>query len=145
MKYIIILLLVASSFATSAFAAGKEEVPAAALESFQKSFNNAKEATWTAGEGFLKVEFSFNQQYVAAYYTPEGALLAMTKNILSTQLPLMLESNLKNNYSCYWITELMEVSNEDGVTYYATLQNANSRIVLKSSFNSWSQQKKIKL
>ena len=44
----------------------------------------------------------------------------------------MLQGEVKNKYSDYWISELIEVSNNDGTAYYATVENADTRLVLKA-------------
>ena len=68
----------------------------------------------------------------------------MTRNISSLELPISLQANLKNNYSKYWISDLFEVSNQEGTSYYITMENADSKIVLKSSGNGrWNTYKKM--
>jgi hypothetical protein len=44
-----------------------------------------------------------------------------------------LQTGLKKDYSNYWISDLFEVSNSDGTGYYITLENADSKVVLKST------------
>jgi hypothetical protein len=144
MKQLLILLLLLSSFTAKTFAAGKEGVPTATLEAFQKTFESAKEASWSWSKDFYKVDFQLNCQYLSAYYNEEGNLLATTRNILSTQLPLMAEASLRANFCDYWISDLMEVSNEAGVSYYATLENADTKLIVRSFDNSWTVWKKIK-
>ncbi|MGZ8517547.1 MAG: hypothetical protein ACXWWD_09360 [Chitinophagaceae bacterium] len=67
----------------------------------------------------------------------------MTRNISSLELPISLQTNLKNNYSKYWISDLFEISNNEGTSYYITLENADSKIVLKSDSNKWNTFKKM--
>src|SRR5215207_2200590 len=131
-RFILSLVLVASIGATS-FAADDTMVSTNVRQSFQKSFSNAKEVNWSLTSEIYKADFVYNSQYLAAYYDAEGTLLGVTKNILSTQLPLLLESSLKENYSGYWISDVIEFSNEDGTTYYVTLENGDGKLVLKSS------------
>jgi hypothetical protein len=40
---------------------------------------------------------------------------------------------LKREYDEYWISDLFEVSGNEGTAYYITLENANTKLVLKSS------------
>jgi hypothetical protein len=144
MKPILILLIILSSFNQRSFACGENDIPCAAMESFNRAFAGADEATWTNGNGFAKVVFTIKGQYITAFYTNEGELIALTRNLLSNQLPLLLQSSLKNNYSCYWITDLFEWSSDDEICYYVTLENAEGKIILKSSNNNWTFLKKIK-
>jgi hypothetical protein len=59
--------------------------------------------------------------------------MAVTRYISSIQLPLNLQSNLKKSYSNYWISDLFEIASNDGTAYYVTLENADTKIVLKST------------
>ena len=137
MKPLLIIFTVLAAFFTQpSFATEKEIVPSV-LKSFQSSFSAAKDVEWTIGENMYKVRFELNGQVVNAYYTNNGNMLAVTRNITSHQLPLTLQANLKKEYAAFWITELFEINNEEGTSYYVTLETAENKVVLQSSFNSW--------
>jgi hypothetical protein len=51
-------------------------------------------------------------------------------------LPIGLLTNLKNDYSQYWVTDLFEVNNKEGVHYYITLEDAETVLKLSSSNGS---------
>jgi hypothetical protein len=71
-------------------------------------------------------------------------LLAVTRNIVSEQLPLKLLMELKKNYSGYWISDLFEVVNGTDDDYYVTLENADEQIILKAKASkSWKLYKKV--
>lgn len=143
MKQLFIALLLVI-LGTSSFASGEEPVPAPALQSFKNTFRSAQEVNWTGSKQYYKVDFLFNSQYISGYYTGSGYLLALTKNILSTQLPVILANKLKEKYSQYWISDVVEASNEDKVTYYVTLENADGTILLQSNNTYWSVLRKIR-
>ncbi len=133
MKKIIITLAIAiSSF--SAFAS--EPVSPIVLNSFNKEFAGVQNVEWTSTDSYVKATFVYNGQNVAAFYHPSGEIIAVTRNITSLQLPLSLQTNLKDHYEGFWITDLFELSNNDGTSYYITLENADSKLVLKSEDNA---------
>jgi len=144
MKQMILTLAVALS---SVFAFAGEEnanVKSEVLNAFNNEFATAKEVKWTTTEAYYKADFVFNNQYIAAYYTMTGELMGITKNISSLDLPVSLQAKLKKDYSKYWISELFELSNNDGTTYYVTLENADKKIILKSTgSNNWNIFKKV--
>ena len=143
MKRLVLTLTIVLSLISFNSFANPGEVTPAALQSFNSSFKNATEVNWTVSDSYFKAYFSLNGQYVTAYYGEEGKMLGLTSNISSLQLPITLQSSLKNNYEGYWITDLFEMANEDGTSYYVTLENADSKLVLKSVSNiSWSNFKK---
>jgi hypothetical protein len=131
MKKMIMTLAVALS--TLCSFAMEVEVSSKVLDAFKTEFAGAKEVSWTAGENFYKASFIYNDQYVFAFFSTEGEMLGMTRYISSVDLPMSLQTGLKRNYNNYWISDLFEVSNNDGTGYYLTVENADSKIVLKSN------------
>ena len=137
-----IAFITASSFASDH---NDKDVAPAALKSFQTNFKTATEVYWSVSENVYKANFSLNGQQASAYYDATGFLIALTRNISSTQLPITLQASLKNNYDCYWISDLVEMANEDGTSYYITLETADTRLVLKSNGTAnWSTYKKVR-
>jgi hypothetical protein len=143
MKQLFFSILLFFTFGVNTFAADTAVSPNV-LQSFQNKFSSAKEITWTAGKEIYKAEFVYRSQYISAYYDADGNMLALTKNILSTQLPVFLGNGLRERYQGYWIADVIEFSTEEGTSYYATLENAHEKVILKSSQNSWMVSKKIK-
>lgn len=145
MKKIIITLAMIVTMGTMSTFAGEENVNPQVLDAFKNEFSSAKEVKWTAESNYYRAAFTFNGLHVFAFYNPEGELLGLTRYISSLELPLKLQSDLKKNYSDYWITDLFEVAINDSTNYYITLENADSKIVLKTTGgNTWKTHKKIR-
>ena len=142
MKKIIMILAILSS-SIGVFATG-DSIDTKVLEAFNNDFSSAREVEWTVGSNYYKATFTFNEQHVFAYYNAEGQLLGLTRYISPASLPISLQSNLKKNYSDYWVSDLFEVAKDDGTTYYLTLENADTKLVLKASGNNWSPYQKIR-
>jgi hypothetical protein len=143
MKRLTITLALAFSLISFSSFANDITVTPAALQSFKTSFKDAKEVNWTVSENLYKANFQMNGQYVTAFYNAEGDMIAMTRNISSLQLPLSLQTSLKNGYENFWISDLFEMADENGTSYYITVENGDNRIVLKSTSGSdWSTYKK---
>ncbi len=60
----------------------------------------------------------------------------MTRNISSSQLPILLQTTLKKEFTGHWISDLFEIANDEGTSYYVTLENAGIKLVLKSTNNT---------
>ena len=139
------LAIALAGLTLTATAAGEEKIDARVLDAFQKEFATAREISWTSGRNYYQASFYYNEQYVSAYYNNEGELIGLTRNISPVDLPLALQSDLKKNHSDYWISNLFEVSNENGTAYYITLEDAENSVVMKSANGkSWENYKKIK-
>ncbi|HLG39217.1 MAG TPA: hypothetical protein VI461_06090 [Chitinophagaceae bacterium] len=144
MKKMIVTLAIALSTLSSF--AGEVKVSSKVLDAFQTEFATASDITWSEGSNFYKASFIFNGQHVSAFYSTEGELMGTSRYISSLDLPIGLQASLKKGYSNYWIADLFEVSNSEGTSYYITLENADSKVVLKSANgdNNWKvYQKKI--
>jgi len=129
------MMLVAMVFTLSTMYAftGEEAVSKQAVNNFKTEFKGATEANWTTGKNFYKVTFTLSDQKLYAYYNMEGDFIAVSRYISSIQLPLTLQTGLKNDYSKYWISDLFEMADKQGTTYYVTLENADAKIVLQST------------
>ena len=122
-----------------------EKVSPKVLASFKSEFSSAKNVEWETGSNYFRATFSMNEQRVFAYYTVDGELMSVARYISSIHLPINLFSNLKNDYSKYWISDLFEVSNSEGLHYYVTLETADTKLMLRSSNGgSWSTYSKSK-
>ena len=124
-----------------------EKVSQKVLTSFKTEFTNAQNVEWETGNNYFRASFTMNEQRIFAYYNVNGELLSIARYISSIQLPVNLFTDIKNNYSKYWISDLLEVSNSEGLHYYVTLETADSKLVMHSSnggsWSTYSKNKKI--
>jgi len=138
MKKMLLALAMVVTLGTSAFAT-EENVSENVLNAFKNEFAGAKDVNWTTAASYYKAEFSINGQRIFAFYSLEGELLGAARYISSLQLPLSLLTELRKNYSAYWISDLFEVNKGEGTQYYITLEKNDGFITLKSSNgNDWS-------
>lgn len=136
--FMILFALVASITTKSSFANDGTAVAPEVLKSFQSRFAAAEEADWSVTADLYKVQFVLDGQHITAFYKSDGTMAALTRNISTGQLPLALQTTLKNEYKAYWISGLFELSNDEGAQYYVTLEDSGSKVVLKSSAATWS-------
>jgi hypothetical protein len=145
MKRLLVTLTIALSLISFSSFANDEGVSPKAIESFNSSFKNATEVYWTISDNYFKASFLLNGQYVSAFYDTEGEMIALTRNISSLQLPIALQAELKKKYDNYWITDVLETATDDGTAYYVTLEDAENKVILKSTSNSeWFNYKKLR-
>jgi len=142
MKRLLVTLTIALSLLSLSSFANGEGVSPKAIKSFNSSFKSATEVKWTVTDSYFKADFALNGQYISAFYAEDGKMIALTRNISSLQLPIALQAELKKDYDSYWISDVLEVANEDGTSYYITLERADEQLTLKSNSDSWSTFKK---
>jgi hypothetical protein len=145
MKKIILSMTILLMMGLSSFAAGTGNDHNEAVQAFRKDFAGATNVVWEQNNNLLRVNFTFNGLILSAYYSNEGELQAVVRNISSDQLPISLLTDLKKNYGNYWISDLFELVSGDQTHYYITLENADKKIVLKSAgLSQWEQYSKVK-
>ena len=144
MKHKIVLFTLALMLSLStAFAGTITGVDDRVVNNFKKDFASAEDVKWEKGNSFVKATFTLSGQIMFAYYAEEGQLLAVTRNITSTQLPISLLNEIKKNYRGYWISDLFEIAMNNDTAYYITLENGDYSLVMKSNGGtSWEVYKK---
>ena len=137
-KLIAIAALVLTMGSTNSFAGPAHGLNGQVSSAFQKDFNKAELMDYNISKDYTRLTLKVNDMIVFAYYSENGELLAVTRNIKSTQLPLPLLLDLKRNYGGYWITELFELSSGGQTSYYMTVENADKKLNLRAVDNdSW--------
>ncbi|HEX3768160.1 MAG TPA: hypothetical protein VHT72_07265 [Puia sp.] len=136
-KSIICIALILSITSVSVFAGPVHQISKRVEAEFHKRFLNAEDVQWDEPGDFDRATFRINESVLFAYFNPDGELIAVTRNILSDQLPIPLMITLKSNYSTYWIVELFEVHSNGDTHYYVTLNNADQELVFKSEGDEW--------
>jgi len=132
-KRILLLSIVLVSFTAFSFAA---DVPVTisknVMISFNKQFSNARDIKWESRANFVKAQFTVDDMVLFAYFNYNGELIAITRFISPSQLPLVLLTSLKKMSPGYWTSDLFEIRTESGTAYYATIENTDQILVLKS-------------
>jgi hypothetical protein len=143
MKRILLVLGLSAGMGWTTAIAGEGTISPRVLESFNQEFSGARNVSWVAGSNYYRAAFVINGQNVFAYYTTDGELMSLARYISSQQLPIHLLTTLKNDYDTYWISDLFEVNNNEGTSYYVTLENAETKLMLRSgNGNDWSTHSK---
>lgn len=144
MKKISSLLLAAFLFlgATSFARTGE---PSAKIQSeFKLQYTNAENVKWSAVSHLYKADFAHEGAYLSAFLDADGKIVGVSRNIDRTTLPILLGKKLEDKFKTYWLSGLFEMNTSDGVSYYATLQNAGEEITLSSEGQYWTEYKKTK-
>jgi hypothetical protein len=138
-SFMILTLLI--GFSSISFAASNDKVDNATLVSFRHDFQNATNVSWAQTSTCYKATFELDGQTIYAYYGKnEAGLVAVTRFILSSQLPLNLQQELRSKLKDGWIADLFEVVSGGETYYYATIENSAAKTIFKSSgFSNWSQ------
>jgi hypothetical protein len=135
-KLAVIAALLLTIGISSSFASPNDELNREIKASFQKDFKKAQLMDFEVKAKFTKITFKMDDMILFAFYSGNGDLIAVTRNIRSSQLPIQLQMRLKNDFGSYWITELFELSDNDGNHYYVSLESADAKVILRSDGSS---------
>jgi hypothetical protein len=132
MKKIISIGVILLAFsATSVFAQTK--TPSAVAGSFERSFATAVHPSWTAVNDLYRVDFTLQHEDLVAFFSADGELIASSRNISLSQLPISLKSSLEKHLRTYTVSSLFEVDGPDGIYYYAKVSDQKSENLLQST------------
>ena len=138
---VLAMIISATTFATNIHDNVNKNIQAA----FTEKFAGAKEVSWATTDNYVKASFQINGQFMAAYFTGSGNLIGVARNLLSQQLPINLQTGLKKELTGGWITELFEYATDEETSYFATLENADQKVVVQSiDSHNWVVVKKSK-
>jgi hypothetical protein len=132
MKKIIVSLLLWMLVFTGSTFAGTGGVPASVSSVFNEKFANAKDVIWETGKNFYKAAFEMRGKTVFVFFANNGDIMGIAGNLSPARLPEGLRSEIKKNYSTYWITDLFNYRNADEEGFVVTLEGADKVIVLKA-------------
>ncbi len=138
------LVLGAFIITNTAFANNSNTVNDKVQTSFKQEFATAQNVVFSKTNNYIKAAFTLNNQVMEAYYTADGEMIGVSKNLLSTELPIGLQVDLKRDYADYWISDLFEFATESNSNYFITVENADQKITLQSNGNEWIVYKKAK-
>lgn len=138
MKKFILSIAVLLALTCTSFAKAPAGVNDRVFASFQKEFKKASEVKWAETNNYLMATFQMDKEVLFAYFDYQGNMVALVHHMLTSDLPADLQRDIKKHYSNYWVSSLFQVTNEDGISYYIQLKNADQSIVLSSDgTNGW--------
>jgi hypothetical protein len=138
----IALALLLTLGVTTSFAANTTD-NGGVTASFHKDFKQAELLSTDASKDYTKITFKMNGVILSAFYNENGELMAVTHNITPSALPINLLMQIKHNYSDCWISDCFELDANGTASYFITLENANTKLTLRSAENDWETYSKI--
>ena len=133
-----LMVIVATTFAnTEPGPASKKQTAA-----FSKHFSAAQSVSWNQVAMITTANFILDGEYLSAHFSPEAKMLGISRNVAVDELPLKLTLELKSYIDKYWISDIFEYATPASDTYYVTLENADTKLVLKSEGSGFDVYKK---
>lgn len=133
-------------FSYSTFAMNPENISLKVKAAFEKDFNNAKNVNWKKTDEFYFASFKLNDVDIDAAYNENGELIAASKSIVISALPMQVSLALTEKYKNYALPEnVIEFTHSGETNYYITVSNEKRILKLKcNTSGNISVEKKIK-
>src|SRR5688572_19892279 len=133
MKKIIAILTLALVVTSATFARdGRTIDNKKVMESFNNQFAGAADVSWYTTTDKYVAKFTMKSSKVTAHFDREGNLLATSRYITDTELPLKVISRLMKKFPDQKIQNIVEYDAEGNTTYVITLESETHWTVLKA-------------
>jgi hypothetical protein len=137
MKRIIITLTIVFTLAATYSFASDVKVSSTIMQSFKARFADAENVSWSVTNGFYVAEFTSEDKKQYAYFNPAGELTVVAEPLTVNQLTKKQQSNLRKNYGDYSVIDVYKLTDNDDVKYFAVVENASKKIILKTTTSTW--------
>lgn len=107
-----------------------------AMATFNKEFSGASDVAWYNSEEGTVAKFSLKNSKVTAHFNKAGELLATSRYITDTELPLGIISKLIKRFPNQHIRNVVEYSAEEQTTYVISLESETGWTILKAQNGS---------
>jgi hypothetical protein len=139
MKKRLTALFAAAILSMSAFANIHIDPSAAVQNEFDHLFTQPTEVKWELVSDLYKVSFVQGGQHLAAFFDQSGKIEALSRNISTVSLPMILQKRLQDKLSSSWVSECFELYGKNGTEYYVMIENANEKVLYVSNSDDWSR------
>ncbi len=136
MKLKLFLATAASlALAVSGFAKAPETANVKAQQQLSSDFKDASKVSWSTKANLLEASFEWNGQQLHTFYNQDGEQVAISREVTMDKLPIKAIQAIREKYSDYKAGEAIELSNDEGLNYYLSLENGNKKVILNVSAN----------
>lgn len=143
-KNLIVSLLFAIS-SLQLWAADSTAVSYSARQGFAKQFPGIIASSWSPVQDYYVASFSINGEKRNAYFASDGELVAESREVYFSNLPLTIQTSLANRFPQQSGYSFVDVDNENGlrvievndtelgVYYVVKVKNQNTSLYVKAS------------
>lgn len=121
------------------FAKDSSPVPDHILTVLRQDFDDVKNVEWKTTSNFYKASFVSDGLSIEAFYSPLGQLIAQSRQMDISQLPMGLIKEAKKIGKEDQVSDLFELLTDRGTEYFITFNTGKDIKTYKSNGYSWSR------
>jgi hypothetical protein len=137
-KFLVLATTLIMAFSAT-FAKDNSTVPASIQTELHQKFADANDVQWQTTANYYKATFTINGHQLKAFYSFDGDLIGMSRQINVDQLPMALIADVKEKSATNKITDLFELLTDRGTEYYITYQGDKGSKTYKSTGDYWTR------
>lgn len=103
------------------------------LNAFKKEFVSAQDVSWRNSENYFVATFSYNRQWISAYFSEDGDLLGTARNLIFSQLPIAVMKEITERYRAEDVSGIFEFNEGSESNYYMNVKQGNKTLLVKAS------------
>jgi hypothetical protein len=108
-------------------------------QSFHQQFGQPAEIIADEVNGLARISFKQNNDRYAAYYSREGELLVISKEISVDLLPLMMKQKLAKHLDGATVAECYQMESKGSISYVVVLESARKTATYRNDGTGWYQ------
>ena len=124
---------------SATFAKETPSVPATIVTELHQKFTKADNIQWETTANFYKATFTIDGHPLKAFYSYDGELIGVSRQISVDQLPLALIADVKERSANSTITDFFELLTDRGTEYYITYKGDKDTKTFKSTGEYWTR------
>lgn len=118
--------------AEKALVINKDNVSKIVTASFTSRYANAMDVIWKDHPDFYFASFTLSNQHYSAAFAKDGSLIAVSRQMASSEMPLAVTSALQENYASYTLaSNAWEMVMNGETDYYITADGKSNFLSLK--------------
>jgi hypothetical protein len=130
MKNLLVATVLLVTLSTSAFA-DPANVNYTTLYNFKAQFRQASNVTWIEEKEFTKATFTWNNEKLQAFFSPEGEMIGTSKNITLEALPVNAKRIFAKKFEGFIVKEAIRFEGDNESAYYLSAENEKESVILK--------------
>jgi hypothetical protein len=124
---------------SATFAKETPSVPASIVTELHQKFADANDVQWQTTANYYQATFTIDGHPLKAFYSFDGGLIGLSRQINVGQLPLALIADVKEKSANSTITDLFELLTDRGTEYYITYKGDKDTKTFQSTGEYWTR------
>ncbi len=131
MKKLFFAALIATTFASTAFATDANKINYRVMTAFKSEYRNVGNVEWTLKAFYAKATFQQNGEIIEAFFNLDGERIGSSRHIAIDELPTSAKRQFAKLYAGYDVKEVIKFEGVEENAYFISADNEKRSVILK--------------